>query len=144
MPRLNSSVAISWLGLAAVSLTCAAGCNSAAKREQLVSPYPLDRARAAVHLAEAGDTEAVDLLIELLNDQDRGVRMYSILALERLCGETYEYRYYDPEPRRAAAVARWRDARRRGAVSVTNRVRRPEARAASRPLEAEGDEEQSR
>jgi len=98
------------------------GCGAAAKRDQLASPYPLDRARAAVHLAEAGDSGAVDLLVELLNDHDRGVRMYSILALERLCGDTYGYRYYDPEPRRAAAVARWRQARQGGQVALRSAV----------------------
>ena len=78
-----------------------------------------------MQIAEAGDAEAVDLLIELLNDQDRGVRMYTILALERLCGQTYGYHYYDPERKRAAAIARWREARRRGDVTV--RSRRPAA-----------------
>ena len=144
MFRADVSVVVSWVGLAAAGLTCAAGCDSAARREQLVSPYPLDRARAAVQLAEAGDTKSVDLLIELLNDQDRGVRMYTILALERLCGETYEYNYYDPEPRRAAAVARWREARRRGDVSVTTRAHRPGERSASPPSDAERGGEQSR
>jgi HEAT repeat protein len=143
MLRADASIVVSWVVLAAIGLSCAAGCNSAARREQLVSPYPLDRARAAVQLAEAGDTEAVDLLIELLNDQDRGVRMYTILALKRLCGETYGYDYYDPEPQRAAAVARWREARRRGDVSVTKRARGPEARSANPHPGAEGGEEQS-
>lgn len=121
------------LGLTVAGLAYLGGCSSsAAKRQQLRSPYPLDRARAAVQLAESGDKEAVDLLIELLNDYDRGVRMYTILALERLCGETYGYDYYGPEPERAAAVARWREARQRGEVTV--RPRSSEARESGRPL----------
>ena len=74
--------------------------------------------RAVVRSAEAGDADAVDLLIELLDDADRGVRMYSILALERLCGENYGYSYYAPEAERAAAIARWRAARQHNQVSV--------------------------
>lgn len=117
------SVISCWMGLATIGLMCLAGCDSTARREQLVSPYPLDRARAAVGLAEAGDGQAVDLLIELLSDHDRAVRMYTILALERLCGETHGYHYYDPEPERAAAIARWRTARQDGEVTLRKRPR---------------------
>ena len=118
------------------------GCSRSTqmRREHLSSPFPLDRARAAVQLAEAGDSLAVDLLIDLLEDQDRGVRMYTILALERLCGETYGYRYFDPEPTRAAAVKRWREARQRGEVKVLARSSAPEA---SRPTRAAGATEGS-
>lgn len=144
MFRLDASWVVSRLGLAILGLAFSTGCDSAARREQLVSPYPLDRARATVHLAENGDAEAVDLLIELLNDQDRGVRMYTILALERLCGETYGYVYYDPEPQRAAAVARWREARRRGEVRVTTRTAGTPGQSARPRFEAGSSEEQSR
>jgi hypothetical protein len=107
------------LGFITIGLACLLGCRPlAAKRQQLGSRYALDRARAAVELAEAGDAQAIDALIELLNDGDRAVRMYTILALERLCGETYGYNYYDPEPERAAAVARWQAARQRGEVKL--------------------------
>lgn len=118
MHRARAIATVCWLGLTVVGLVCLPGCNQSAKRRQLTSPYPLDRVRAAVQLAEAGDTQAVDLLIELLADRDRGVRLYTILALERLCGETYGYNYYDSELLRAAAIARWREARQRGEVAV--------------------------
>jgi hypothetical protein len=115
----NVSPAIFWLGMVLAGTLCVFGCRSSGgDRTQMTSAYPLDRVRAAVHSAEAGDAEAVDLLIELLDDADRGVRMYSILALERLCGADYGYRYYAPEQERAAAIARWREARQRGEVVV--------------------------
>jgi HEAT repeat protein len=101
----------------AVLLLCA--CDGAARqRRQLLSQYPLDRARAAVQLAELGDHSAIHALVNLLEDDDRAVRMYTIVALKRLCGEDHGYHYYDPQPQRAAAVARWRDALRRGAVTA--------------------------
>ena len=144
MHRASATITIYWLVLATAWLTCLPGCNpSGMRREHLVSPYPLDRARAAVQLAEAGDALAVDLLIELLNDRDRGVRMYTILALERLCGQTYGYKYYDREPRRAAAVARWRQARQRGEVTVTARSARPHTKAAVAAAGANREEESS-
>jgi hypothetical protein len=123
------------------ALTLSPGCDhSSARRQKLASPYPLDRVEAAVQLAEAGDTGAVDRLIELLDDRDRGVRMYTILALERLCGRTYGYRYYDPEPVRAAAIARWRAARQRGEVTVqapAQQRERQEAAAVKAPAGSE-------
>lgn len=111
-----------WMRLAIVacaSLIVLSACRSGSpSRAQLESPYPLDRVRAAVHAAERGDAGAVDLLIERLEDHDRGVRMYAILALERLCGTDYGYVYYASEIDRGRAVQRWRDARARGEVVV--------------------------
>jgi HEAT repeat protein len=145
MHRASATTAVCWLLLATAWLACLPGCNSSGiRREHLASPYPLDRARAAVELAEAGDAQAIDLLIELLNDRDRGVRMYTILALERLCGETYGYKYYDPEPQRAAAVARWRQARQRGEVTVRARSARPHTTAAVAAAGANREEENPR
>ncbi|MDB5294334.1 MAG: hypothetical protein JWO31_317, partial [Phycisphaerales bacterium] len=35
-------------------------------------------------------------------------RLYAAEALHRLTGQTHDYHYYDVEPKRAEAVARWR------------------------------------
>lgn len=95
------------------------GCRASPRDPRwLASDYPLDRVRAAVALAEAGDARAVPRLVDLLADDDRGVRLYSILALERLTGQTYDYVYYAPQPQRDAAVERWRTALRNGEVTV--------------------------
>jgi len=134
MRSAKSPAILAATGLVVIGVSCLAGCDAAARREELAAPYPLDRARAAVRLAEAGDAQAVDLLIDLLEDQDRGVRMFSILALERLCGETYGYVYYDAEPQRTAAVARWRAARQRDEV----RLKRPQQAASSQKPQPPG------
>jgi hypothetical protein len=97
----------------------AAACQPAVKqRQQLASGNPLDQALAAVALAEAGDAAAVQRLVSLLEDRDEAVRMFAILALERLCGRTYGYKYYETEAARMEAVRRWQDALRRGEVVV--------------------------
>ena len=94
-------------------------CRSpATQRERLASSNPLDQVTAAVWAAESGDAPAVHRLVSLLEDRDRTVRMYAILALERLCGQTYGYRYYEPPAKRAAAVQRWQEALRQGEVTV--------------------------
>jgi len=92
------------------------GCQ--APRDRLTAAEPLERARAVVALADAGDTAAVQELVNLLEDPDRAVRMYAILGLVRLCGKDYGYKYYGTDVERAAAVGRWRDALRAGEVVV--------------------------
>jgi len=101
------------------ALVPAAGCQSAEQqRKQLSSPDAVGRVRAAVWLAETGDSEALHRLVGLLEDRDRAVRMYAILALQRLTGQTYNYRYYASEPQRRRAVLRWQEALRRGELRV--------------------------
>jgi len=97
-----------------VGLWPLAGCQRGTRRADLSSRYPLDRARAIVHLTDSGDIEAVQRLVDLLDDDDAAVRMYAILALERLCGETLGYEYHAPRRAREAAIKRWREALRQG------------------------------
>ncbi|MBN2447676.1 MAG: HEAT repeat domain-containing protein [Phycisphaerae bacterium] len=98
-----------------LSVVLGAGCQSAGDFDSL-NPY--DRTRAIVVRAEAGDATAVHRLVALLDDEDSAVRMYAIVALKRLCGTDYGYRYYDCQDDRAAAVARWREAIQNGDVAL--------------------------
>ena len=144
MFRATAFATIVRLGLVLAAVVCVGGCRSSGNgRAQMTSAYPLDRVRAAVASAEAGDARAVDLLIELLDDADRAVRMYSILALRRLCGEDFGYRYYAPEVEREAAIARWREARQSGEVTVRTPPGQRAGRGVSRASVAEGSEESS-
>lgn len=54
------------------------------------------------------DAAAVRQLVADLESDDPAVRLYAINALERLTGERFDYRYYDGEEQRRAAVGRWR------------------------------------
>lgn len=99
-----------------------AGCQTnAADSSGLASRSPFDRARAAVRAAESGDATAVHALVDLLEDEDAAVRMYSIRALRRLCNEDFGYRYHASAAARANAVESWRAALRDGQV----RLRQP-------------------
>jgi HEAT repeat protein len=115
------------LGLTALVSLGFGGCAAPQNRAGITSSYPLDRVRAAVACAEAGDARAIDLLIEALNDNDRAVRMYSIIALKRLCGEDYGYRFYASDGERDEAIARWRQARGRGEIILQAPPRTPSA-----------------
>ena len=104
-------------GVAAPAFLAALGCGGAAgRRAQLASDNPLDRAAAIVQVYEARDRNAVQKLVNLLDDSSSAVRLYTILALRGLTGEDFGYRYYDNEVARAASVRRWRDAVRAGIV----------------------------
>jgi hypothetical protein len=99
----------------AASIGGATGCATAG-RQNLYAANPLDRARAAVAAAERCDAGAVFKVVDLLEDPDAGVRLYAILALQRLTCRDYGYRYYANPAERAAAVERWRAALRAGEV----------------------------
>lgn len=109
--RVGLAAGLTWAGLA--------GCQSTAfERQRLNSVNPMERVQATVRLAEAGDAAAVHKLVDLLDDKDPVVRMYAIMALTRLCGQDYGYKYYQADIQRAAAVERWREALRKGEVTV--------------------------
>lgn len=98
-----------------IALYGALGCDTAAaRRRALAAENPFDRAHGVVRASEGRDMGAVHKLVDLLEDPDSAVRMYAILALQRLCGQNYGYHYYESEPDRAAAVERWRAALRSG------------------------------
>lgn len=107
------------LALAAGSLLSAACHPHARSREAWQSSNPLDRIDAIIQATEARSPDAVPALVGLLQDRDRAVRLYAILALEKLTGQTYGYQYYAHETERRAAVIRWQEALRQGRVLIT-------------------------
>ena len=84
-------------------------------RPNLTSADPQARINAAVQAGNAGDREAVPLLVDLLEDDDGAVRFFAVLSLEKITGTRRGYDYAAPAWRRAVAVRRWRDWLREGA-----------------------------
>lgn len=125
MPCRRLADARTLLVAAFIGLACF-GCagGGASNRERLKSPNAYERATAAVRSAEAGDAAAIHTLVDLLEDRDDGVRLYAIRALERMTGQTYDYQHFAPETQREVAVGRWREALRRGEVTLNGRVQR--------------------
>lgn len=95
-----------------------AGCGPAAIDGGFDSPNPAARMYAIEHAAREGDTTAIPRIIEALDSDDPAVRWLAILSLQRLTGETFGYRHYDPTLERRDAVARWIDAYARGAFEI--------------------------
>lgn len=79
---------------------------------------PLERAMGAKAAGESNDRGAVPALVDRLDDEDAAVRMYSILALERITGTRLGYDYAARREQRLAAIRQWRYAIRTGELAV--------------------------
>ncbi len=87
-------------------------------RDDIQSENPADRILAIRAVAEAGDTGSVPLLVDRLEDEDRAVRLFAILALEKITGHRFGYDYAKPNADRRRAVERWRAYVRVGGTGV--------------------------
>ena len=99
--------------LLAASAAAAGGC--AGPREVGFNANdPGAKLAAIIQAGREKDREAIPHLIEQLESDDQAVRMYAILALERITGTRKGYRYYAPPAERKNAVRRWVQAYREG------------------------------
>jgi HEAT repeat protein len=96
------------VGIAAlVAALATAACAPPATEGGFDSANPAARLYAIEQAAREGDRSAVTHLVELLDSDDPAVRWMSIVALERLTGQTHGYHHYDPPQERREAVMRW-------------------------------------
>ena len=77
---------------------------------------PAARSKAIQTAAITGDLSAISKIVEQLDADDPAIRMLAIEALERLTGETYGYKHYDPAYARREAIAKWVNAVQSGTV----------------------------
>ena len=82
-------------------------CAPSATEGDFDSPNSAAKLYAIEKAARDGDRSALSDLVEQLDSHDPAVRLMAITALERLTGETYGYRHYDPPAERNAAIERW-------------------------------------
>lgn len=91
-----------------------AGCTPSATEEDFDSAVPGARIYATRRAAQENDRGAIRDLIEGLDSDDPAIRFMSIHTLERMTGETYGYRHFDPPWARDEAVSLWVEAFERG------------------------------
>jgi len=98
------------VGLVGVVAISDVACISAGDsyRAGIQAERPTDRIRAIYKAGELRDPLAVALLVDRLEDEDSGVRLYAFLALERITGKRFGYDYAALPSARAQAVDRWR------------------------------------
>lgn len=90
-----------------------AGCGETSKRlvrptDDLVNPYSGVRMRAVGEVRRTGDLEHVPAVIELLDDEDPGVRMAAGSALVEVTGHDTGYEPWADAAELRAQVETWR------------------------------------
>jgi len=93
-----------------------AACAPSATTGDFDSPNPASRLYAIEQAARSGDRSAIGNLVESLDSDDPAVRLLAIATLQRLTGQTYGYRHYDPVLERREAIARWKTAMNSGEI----------------------------
>lgn len=92
--------------LAASSEGCAPPQEDLAARFQSADPQV--RVAAVREAARTKDPAAVPYLIDRLSDSQVDIRLFAIMTLRDITGQTHGYEVYEPAPQRAAAIERWR------------------------------------
>jgi len=100
------------------------------------APEPGAKLAAIIEAGRKKDRSAIPHLIEQLESDDQAVRMYAILALERITGTRKGYVYYAPPAERRRAVRRWVQAYQKGELDPT---RRAEADTADDPAPTDSE-----
>ena len=97
---------ILWIVLSVCLLTGCAGNRDIAKDFQNEDP----KVRiSAIRRAGRDKLESSEpYLVDRLSDSEAEVRMFAIVALEKITGETHGYRHYDDSASRNVAIERWR------------------------------------
>lgn len=83
--------------------------------EQLQHDDPAARLWGVVQVGRARDPKGLPYLVDRLTDSESEVRMFAIVSLRKITGQTLGYRYRDLPTVRAKSVARWREWLRRRA-----------------------------
>lgn len=98
------------MGLA-LALCGSLGCGppQAGLYTKLQAEDPAVRLEGVIEAGQSQDPQAVPYLVDRLTDSEQDVRLFAILALERITGQTLGYRHYAPLPERLEAVRRWRE-----------------------------------
>ena len=114
------------LGAALLLVGLLSGCAQLTWRQQLQSEDPLRRIDGAVAAARANDRSAVPLLVDRLQDDDVAVRMYAIMALEKIEGTSLGYKFWGDDMDRTRMAQQWRN-------HLKGKHRNPAAALAQRP-----------
>jgi len=102
---MASSVRIAVLFVPALGL-CALSCIRSEPPLGRQDPaYKIPAMKSAVGNKDAA---AIPRLIDALDSDDSAVRLYAIIALEKLTGQTLDYEFYADRPDRQPAIQRWK------------------------------------
>ena len=81
-------------------------CTTPRPEKDVANPDPSGKIPAYKHAVRTKDRGAAAQMVKDLHSTDTAVRMFALLGLRRLTGETFGYRYFDGEDERRAAAGR--------------------------------------
>lgn len=113
-PPVSPRSTVIFLPFACLLALSACSSQPAFLRDDIQSENPAHRILAIRAAAEARDGRSVPLLVDRLEDEDRAVRFFAIIALDKITGHRFGYDYGKPDADRRKAVERWRAYVRRG------------------------------
>lgn len=105
MGRTTSIPAVYSAIIAALALPA---CTQPQYHADMESDVPAERTLGIAHAAAKPDTRNAHELVSLLDSSDPGLRMLAAQTLKEMSGgQTFGYRYNDPEDLRLPAIKRW-------------------------------------
>jgi HEAT repeat protein len=112
-----------------------AACGETSRRtikpeDDLYNPSPARRTEAVSVVRTTRDTQMIPVLIEMLDDEDAGVRLAASVALRDLTGRDTGYEPWADADARRAQVLAWRAWWQQSPASTV----RPSPRSPTRPL----------
>lgn len=94
-------------GVAIAMFLAAGGCFP--RESQTIGAIdPMSSIPAIQKAAETKNQNAVPALVVQLNNDDPAIRFYAFEALQRITGETFDYRFFDDVDHRRPAIERWK------------------------------------
>lgn len=93
--------------LMGIALGLSTGCAPAISEAEFDAEDPASVLYAIHEAGESRDASKVYDLIEHLDADDPAVRMFAIVALEKITGERHGYNPYAARPERQPAIAKW-------------------------------------
>ena len=85
------------------------GCNSPDLLVRLQDEDTLIRIPAIKEAGQTGVLQAIPYLVDMLDDEEGEVRLFSSEALREITGKSMGYHSYDTPAKRAVAQQQWRE-----------------------------------
>ncbi len=97
-----------WHGAVWILTLILPACSASRGPLVVTDPDPSIKIPAIQKAVREHDLSALPQLVKDLESDDPAVRMYANHALEQLTGQRFEFRYFDGDDERAAAVEKWK------------------------------------
>ena len=116
-PRLQRQLTMV-AAIITLALIALPGCTPPVSEGGFDAADPGSKLYAIRRADSPDDADKIPDLIAQLNSDDPAVRMYAIVALERVTGTRLDYDPYAPAHKRDAAVRQWADAYENGTIQA--------------------------